>query len=152
MPTSESRRRPGQVRDAIVEVLERTPDGASLGEIQTGVSSIIGPTSPSSIRSYLNLNAESLFHRTMRGRYTLRGASTRGGQKKREFRSVAIGGATLVLADCIEWLNQQPENSIHATVTDPPYGLVEYEPEQQEKRRNGRGGVWRIPPSFDGAK
>jgi DNA methylase len=35
-------------------------------------------------------------------------------------------------------------------VTDPPYGLVEFQPEQLAKRRNGRGGVWRIPPSFDG--
>jgi len=35
-------------------------------------------------------------------------------------------------------------------VTDPPYGLFEYSPEQQEKLRIGRGGVWRIPPSFDG--
>lgn len=35
---------------------------------------------------------------------------------------------------------------------DPPYGLVEYEPEEQEKLRNGRGGVWRIPPEFDGTK
>ena len=37
-------------------------------------------------------------------------------------------------------------------VTDPPYGLFEYSAEQQEKLRNGKGGVWRIPPSFDGAK
>jgi site-specific DNA-methyltransferase (adenine-specific) len=37
-------------------------------------------------------------------------------------------------------------------VTDPPYGLVEYAPEQQRKLRAGRGGVWRIPPSFDGAR
>ncbi|MGH3991535.1 MAG: DNA-methyltransferase, partial [Pseudonocardiaceae bacterium] len=30
------------------------------------------------------------------------------------------------------------------------YGLVEYTPKENEKRINGRGGVWRIPPSFDG--
>jgi len=36
-------------------------------------------------------------------------------------------------------------------VTDPPYGLFEYSPEQQEKLRSGKGGVWRIPPSFDGS-
>jgi len=35
-------------------------------------------------------------------------------------------------------------------VTDPPYGLHEYTPQQQVKMRNGKGGVWRIPPSFDG--
>ena len=35
-------------------------------------------------------------------------------------------------------------------MTDPPYGLVEYSDREQEKLRAGRGGVWRIPPSFDG--
>ncbi|MGH6917344.1 MAG: DNA-methyltransferase [Geminicoccaceae bacterium] len=28
--------------------------------------------------------------------------------------------------------------------------MLEYSPIQQEKLRNGQGGVWRIPPSFDG--
>ncbi len=41
-------------------------------------------------------------------------------------------------------------NSIHAIVTDPPYGLKEYTSVEKEKLRKGRGGVWRIPPSFDG--
>jgi len=35
-------------------------------------------------------------------------------------------------------------------VTDPPYGLVEYSEKEQAKLRTGRGGVWRIPPAFDG--
>lgn len=60
------------------------------------------------------------------------------------------GQARLYLADCMTWLDQQPENSIHAVVTDPPYGLVEYTPEHQAKMRNGNGGIWRIPPAFDG--
>jgi len=54
--------------------------------------------------------------------------------------------------DAFEWLAQAPSCSIHAVVTDPPYGLVEYSPEQLEKRKNGNGGVWRIPPSFDGCQ
>jgi DNA modification methylase len=58
----------------------------------------------------------------------------------------------LVHADCVGWLNSQPKHSIEAVVTDPPYGLLEYSPAQQEKLRNGKGGVWRIPPSFDGHK
>ena len=41
-------------------------------------------------------------------------------------------------------------NSIHAVVTDPPYGLHEYTPAQQSKLRKGKGGVWRMPPAFDG--
>lgn len=52
--------------------------------------------------------------------------------------------------DCFEWLAAAASNSIHAVVTDPPYGLLEYTPTQLHKLRNGRGGVWRIPPAFDG--
>jgi len=37
-------------------------------------------------------------------------------------------------------------------VTDPPYGVKEYDFDQLEKRANGNGGIWRIPPSFDGHK
>jgi DNA modification methylase len=55
-----------------------------------------------------------------------------------------------VHADVFEWLSTAPRRSIHAVVTDPPYGLVEYSPEELKKRDAGRGGVWRIPPSFDG--
>lgn len=54
-------------------------------------------------------------------------------------------------ADAFAWLDAAEANSIEAVVTDPPYGVLEYTPEQLAKRRNGRGGVWRIPPSFDGA-
>jgi len=61
-----------------------------------------------------------------------------------------IGRSLILQADCFEWLNQMPENSIHAIVTDPPYGVKEYDFEQIAKRENGNGGVWRIPPSFDG--
>jgi site-specific DNA-methyltransferase (adenine-specific) len=43
-------------------------------------------------------------------------------------------------------------NSIHAVVTDPPYGLLEYTEQQKQKLRAGKEGVWRIPPSFDGCK
>ena len=60
------------------------------------------------------------------------------------------GLATLYQTDCLEWLSARETNSIHACVTDPPYGLVEYSEQQQEKLRRRRGGVWRIPPSFDG--
>jgi len=65
-------------------------------------------------------------------------------------RTFAHGRASLVLADCLDWLNSRERNSIHAVVTDPPYGLLEYTEEQQRKLRESKGGVWRIPPSFDG--
>ena len=55
-------------------------------------------------------------------------------------------------ADAFEWLAQAESCSIHAVVTDPPYGLVEYTARELEKRENGQGGVWRIPPAFDGCK
>jgi site-specific DNA-methyltransferase (adenine-specific) len=58
--------------------------------------------------------------------------------------------ATLVLDDCLTWLPTRADRSIHAVVTDPPYGFVEYSTKQKAKLRSGRGGVWRIPPSFDG--
>lgn len=60
------------------------------------------------------------------------------------------GQVQLHEGDCLDWLAKAPELSIHAVVTDPPYGLVEYSPREQSKLRSGRGGVWRIPPSFDG--
>ena len=67
-----------------------------------------------------------------------------------KYESTPIGGSMLVHADCLEWLAHVPENTLHAIVTDPPYGVKEYDPDQLEKRANGNGGVWRVPPSFDG--
>lgn len=49
-----------------------------------------------------------------------------------------------------DWLRERRKNTIHAVVTDPPYGLVEYRPDQLAKRRNGSGGIWRLPQSYDG--
>jgi site-specific DNA-methyltransferase (adenine-specific) len=56
----------------------------------------------------------------------------------------------LVQADAFEWLASAPPRSIHAVVTDPPYGLIEYTPDELAKLRRGMGGIWRIPPAFDG--
>lgn len=49
-------------------------------------------------------------------------------------------------------MNMQSEDSIEAIVTDPPYGLREFKPAEQQKLRTGRGGVWRQPPTLDGSK
>jgi DNA modification methylase len=57
---------------------------------------------------------------------------------------------SLHLADCLFWMDHQPANSVHAIVTDPPYGLKEYSAPEKLKLRRGKGGVWRIPPAFDG--
>jgi site-specific DNA-methyltransferase (adenine-specific) len=58
----------------------------------------------------------------------------------------------LHLADALDWLTTREPNSIHAIVTDPPYGGKEYSDTEKQKLRKGRGGVWRIPPSFDGCQ
>jgi site-specific DNA-methyltransferase (adenine-specific) len=67
-----------------------------------------------------------------------------------DYPATVIGRSLAIHADCFEWLSRVPENSLHAVVTDPPYGVKEYDPDQIEKRTNGKGGIWRIPPSFDG--
>ena len=54
--------------------------------------------------------------------------------------------------DAFQWLQTAPMNSIEAVVTDPPYGLVEYSDKELTKLKNGKGGIWRLPPSFDGSK
>ena len=151
-----SRRRPGEVRDAIVHVLEGRSNSASVHEISDEVSRLIGDVSASSVRSYLRLNTPELFARMDRAQYVLTGFDRAPvvAVTKPEVEPVAFrhGKATLVRDDCMAWLGGQPSNSVHGVVTDPPYGLVEYSDEEQAKLREGRGGVWRIPPSFDGAK
>lgn len=59
---------------------------------------------------------------------------------------------TIHNADSLEWLRSQRANSFHAVVTDPPFGVVEYTALELNKRRRGRGGIWRLPNAFDGAE
>ncbi len=66
--------------------------------------------------------------------------------------SFAYGRAVLHQGDCLAWLRRRAASTIHAVVTDPPYGLTEYSAEQQRKLRARRGGLWRIPPAFDGVE
>lgn len=54
--------------------------------------------------------------------------------------------------DAFDWLANAAVNSLEAVVTDPPYGLVEYSDKELTKLKNGKGGIWRLPPSFDGSK
>lgn len=152
-----TKRRPGEVRDAITYFLATSPGGATLAEISRAVGQIIGPVAPSSIRSYLQLNTPRVFTRTGRATYALKEDSVFPYDlglepvpvRQPPFR---FGNSLLLHDDCFEWLRRREANSVHAVVTDPPYGLFEYTPEQQHKLRNGKGGVWRIPPAFDGAK
>ena len=151
------RRRPGEVRDAIVQVLEGRDAGVTVQDITSEVIQLIGDVPASSVRSYLRLNTPELFARMDRAQYVLAGLdelplSILAKGAVAEPRAFRFGRASLFLDDCNAWMDRQPPNSIHAVVTDPPYGLVEYSDTEQEKLRQGKGGIWRIPPSFDGSK
>lgn len=156
------RRQPGEVRDAIIATMSLAIEPMSSTDIAEAVAALIGDTAASSVRSYIQLNTPETFVRESRGLYRLREELRLPLDEatgvvipfvrptSTEFDSVTVGGAELVNADCLDWLSARAKNSIHAVVTDPPYGLHEYTDEQQAKLRAGKGGVWRIPPSFDG--
>lgn len=156
------RRQPGEVRDAIIAAMSLRAEPMSSTEIADAVAALIGETSRSSVRSYVQINTPESFVRESRGLYRLRDElrlplDEPDGEVvallrpcSADFTSVRIGSAELVNADCLDWLASRERNSIHAVVTDPPYGLQEYTDEQQAKLRSGHGGIWRIPPSFDG--
>ena len=147
------RRRPGQVRDAIVRALSDRPYGASVSEITQKVTDLIGQVPPSSVRSYLQLNTPELFAKMDRAQYALQGLVYQQPVDAPENQEAVFefSNTRLIHADCLTWLDGQARNSIHAIVTDPPYSLVEYSESEQRKLRQGKGGVWRIPPSFDGS-
>jgi site-specific DNA-methyltransferase (adenine-specific) len=147
-------RAPGKIRDPIIDYLSTLGTEASVSEIRNAVAGQVGKVAASSVRSYLNLNTPKMFERTDRGRYRLRSHRQLADEAASyDFGPIiANGKARLFGADCFDWLARQEPLSIHAVVTDPPYGLIEYTEKEQAKLRNGRGGVWRIPPSFDGHK
>jgi DNA modification methylase len=150
----EMRKRPGEVRDAIVAVLQARPLGANLADITQQVTNLIGEVAPSSIRSYLQLNTPEIFARMDRAQYVLKELfyQPKPLREGSQHEPYTYGKATLVHEDCLTWLDRQQPNSFHAVMTDPPYGLVEYSESEQTKLRHGKGGIWRIPPSFDGVK
>ena len=152
---------PGIIRDSIIEFLNALGKEASLAEIVAGVTARVGEVPESSVRSYLNLNTPKMFERVGRGRYGLKPSEgtnhyvdgfASGQQALLAPEAMLVGRARLHHADCFDWLADQPPSSIQAVVTDPPYGLVEYTMEEKQKLRAGKGGIWRIPPSYDGHK
>ncbi len=147
---------PGKVRDAILQVLATSPEGLPVSQIERRVTQSIGPTPGSSVRSCLRLKTPDTFIREERGVYRVRPEVLADFQGDLQIdaepwrQPFIFGQTTLIHGDCFAWLEERGNNSIHAVVTDPPYGLHEYTPQQQLKMRQGMGGVWRIPPSFDG--
>jgi DNA modification methylase len=149
------RNSPGDVRNAILASLEELGGEGTVGEIQGGVRAWLGAdVPPSSVRSYLQLNTPEVFERTERGRYRRSGVAEGAVAYRPTLfetcRTTQLGCAALIEGDCFMWMREHEADSVHAVVTDPPYGLVEYTAAEQRKLRDGRGGVWRIPPSFDG--
>ena len=170
MNATNQRNAPGQVRDAIFDAFAGELHPLTLAEIHRRVVERIGSVPESSVRSYLLLNTPRKFRREGRGRYALQnyeGMLAAAGQLDRNPDGVAegafafaadaqpvasfrFGRTELFHQDCFDWLAEQPDRSIQAVVTDPPYGIREYTPGELAKLRAGRGGVWRMPPSFDG--
>ena len=124
---------------------------------RSGTKSIIRPAATSSSGSRIRLIVgcrSPITGNSPKGRYGLLSV-------RQVFRSIAssrycdlvtMNTDRIYHVDAFAWLEQAPPCSIHAVVTDPPYGLIEYRPDQLDKMRRGRGGVWRIPPSFDGCQ
>lgn len=147
--TQSKRAAPGRIRDAVIAVLSQSSRlEVRISEIEAGVTAALGgPVSPSSIRSCLNLNEPTLVRRVDRGVYALTSRYDAKTKPAFEYKD-----AQLFQDDAFGWLSRCDENSIHAVVTDPPYGIVEYSAREQLKMRNGKGGVWRIPPKLDGVQ
>jgi site-specific DNA-methyltransferase (adenine-specific) len=141
---------PGLVRDSVIAYLT-IAESASIAEIRRAVAAWLGDMPASSVRSYLNINTPELFERTARGQYRLRAVNGAAIKQKPE-ADYSIDRARLIHTSCFDWLRACEPHSIHAVVTDPPYGLIEYSDVEQTKLRKGHGGVWRIPPSFDGCR
>ena len=167
---SKQRIAPGLVRDAILDAFRHSAGELSLSQIHQAVVRRLGDVPKSSVRSYLLLNTPARFRKVRRGCYALvRQAPFSYPDISVDSAAVAepslahaipissvlpepfrFGRTQLYFADVFEWIEEQPDCSLHAVVTDPPYGIKEYTPPELEKLRAGRGGVWRLPPSFDG--
>jgi hypothetical protein len=125
---SDKKRKPGAVRDAIVEALTYRPNGATVAEIAHEVSARIGETPASSVRSYLRLNTPRLFTRVDRGHYRVREQTqtTLALPEQNGYRvpkrvapraAFRFGSATLIHGNCFEWLANSASNSIEAVTS-----------------------------------
>src|SRR5712692_2384499 len=68
----------------------------------------------------------------------IRSAYSQGGRRDGRGRvgrgeGCPFGRAELYEGDCLDWLAQREDSSVHAVVTDPPDGLVEYTEKEQTK-------------------
>jgi site-specific DNA-methyltransferase (adenine-specific) len=148
--------RAGQLPSEVQKMLREHPDEA-LGLLREAFASGDGAFVARDAAGGLGTRSElasGLGHNPNRGREVQPPFSS----AESEWQSPAIGlcpapvmsRAETVLGDCFDWLARREADSIHAVVTDPPYGLREYSEPEKAKLRAGKGGVWRLPPSFDG--
>lgn len=56
----------------------------------------------------------------------------------------------IVFGNTFDLLKELPEGSVDSIVTDPPYGVKEYTPEELQRKDSGGTGIWRLPPAYDG--
>jgi hypothetical protein len=76
MENRAQRHPPGQVRDAILQVMSVTAEPLSVRDIEERVCRLLGSAPTSSIRSYLRLNTPEVFQREKRGLYSARGTGS----------------------------------------------------------------------------
>lgn len=67
-----------------------------------------------------------------------------------DFENIEYGKQILYRGDCLDVLECLPPKHFHAVITDPPYASEYAQHEQKMLREGNRGGVWRLPPAFDG--
>lgn len=136
------------VQSSIKGILHRADRALSIQEIAALAEAEIGDVPASSVRSCLNMqsnNPNGFVARVGRGTYAYRPQETDS-----RFPEIEMGTVRLINGNAMDVMEELPANSIHAIVTDPPYGLVEYSEKEKEKLRAGKGGVWRIPPTIGG--
>lgn len=126
----------------VVAALEAAPEPMTAEEVAARIN-LLSKTrlAPAEVRAVLRTGVGGVFEEPRRGRFQL--ASS--------FPLVYDqSNVRLYQGDAIAWLRAQAPASIHGVVTDPPYGVVEYTDKEVAKLRAGRGGVWRLPPAYDG--
>lgn len=126
---------------------------AKLLKLDSTQLGILGGYLPADVEKILRANpvaAPAVLRETFEEYVRSEGQSANKNEQEKFSSSKTRSLYELVGGDCFQWLKERECNSIHAIVTDPPYGLKEYSATEKAKLRNGNGGVWRIPPKLDG--
>lgn len=120
--------------------LDSTKLGILVGYLPSDVEKIL----------YANPLTAPAFLRETFGGYKSQNQAAKQDEQDETISAIHKAHYELEEMDCFHWLDRRKPNTVHAIVTDPPYGLKEYTATEKSKLRNGNGGVWRIPPKLDG--